>query len=129
MMKKKSIGLYIFLNIITLGIYGIFFWYRWTEEVNILCADDDKDSANYLLVAILCLFTCGIYALVWNYQMAERIYQKAPDYGVEVKHGGVFVMLWRLFLPLVSSICKISYVNKLIAAYNAKLAAPVSEEE
>ena len=127
-MKKKSIGKYIFLSIITLGIYSIVFWYKWTEDVNILCADDDEDSANYLLVCILSLFTCGIYTFVWNYKMAERLYQKAPDYGVQLKHGGFFVMIWRLFLPLVSSICKISYINKLIDAYNAKLAAPAIEE-
>lgn len=128
MMKKKKIGLYIFLSIITLGIYSIFFWYRWTEEVNTLCIDDDDDSANYLLVCILSVFTCGIYTFVWNYKMAERIYQKSADYGVQLKHGGMFIMLWRLFFPLVSSIYKISYVNKLIDGYNAKLAAPAVEE-
>ena len=128
MMKKKKIGLYIFLSIITLGIYSIFFWYRWTEEVNTLCIDDDDDSANYLLVCILSVFTCGIYTFVWNYKMAERIYQKSADYGVQLKHSGMFIMLWRLFLPIVSSIYKISYVNKLIDGYNAKLAAPAVEE-
>ena len=128
MMKKKKIGLYIFLSIITLGIYSIFFWYRWTEEVNTLCIDDDDDSANYLLVCILSVFTCGIYTFVWNYKMAERIYQKSADYGVQLKHGGMFIMFWRLFLPIVSSIYKISYVNKLIDGYNAKLAAPAVEE-
>ena len=128
MMKKKKIGLYIFLSIITLGIYSIFFWYRWTEEVNTLCIDDDDDSANYLLVCILSVFTCGIYTFVWNYKMAERLYQKSADYGVQLKHGGMFIMLWRLFLPIVSSIYKISYVNKLIDGYNAKLAAPAVEE-
>ncbi len=125
MLKKKKIGLYIFLNIITLGIYSIFFWYRWTENVNTLCDGDDKDSANYLLVAILSVMTFGIYALIWNYQMAERLYQKAPDYGIELKHGGAFVMLFRIFpiVSLVASITKISYANKLIDAYNANFEA------
>lgn len=128
MLKKKKLGLFIFLNIITLGIYGIFFWYKWTEDVNTLCDGDDKDSANYLLVLLLDIFSLGIYTLVWNYQMAERMYQKAADYGVELKHGGMFVMLLR-FIPLVSSIIKISYANKLIAGYNAKLAANTETSE
>lgn len=118
MIKKKKIGLYIFLNIITIGIYGIFFWYRWTEDVNKVCDGDDKDSGNYLLVLILGILTLGIYTLVWNYQMAERLYQKASDYNVTVKHGGMFVMIWRIFLPIVSSVYKIKYLNKLAAAYN-----------
>lgn len=120
-MKKRSIAKYILLNIITLGIYGIFFWYKWTKDVNAICEGDEKDSANYLLVLILDVFSFGINILVWNYQMAERLYQKAADYGVEIKHGGLFVMLCK-FLPLVSSILKISYINKFVDAYNAKVA-------
>lgn len=127
MLKKQKIGLYIFLNIITLGIYGIFFWYRWTENVNKLCDGDDKDSANYILILILNAFSLGINILVWNYQMGERLYQKATDYGVELKHGGLFIMIMRC-LPIVSSVFKISYANKLIDAYNANAAAKEETE-
>lgn len=128
MLKTKKIGLYIFLNIITLGIYGLFFWSKWTKDVNTLCDGDDKDSAHYLLVFLLDIFSLGIYTLVWNYQMGERLYQKAADYGVELKHGGMFIMIFR-FIPLVSSILKISYANKLIAGYNANLAASTETSE
>lgn len=128
MLHKQNLGLYIFLNIVTLGVYGLFFWYRWTENVNTLCDGDNKDSANYILVYILDWFSFGIYSLVWNYQMAERMYQVADDYGVEVKHGGMFVMIWRIFFPLVCSINKIKTANKLIDAYNAKLSADYIEE-
>ena len=127
MLKKQKIGLYIFLNIITLGIYGIFFWYRWTENVNKLCNGDDKDSANYILILILNAFSLGINIFVWNYQMGERLYQKAADYGVELKHGGLFIMIMRC-LPIVSSVFKISYANKLIDAYNANAAAKEETE-
>ncbi len=128
MLKKKKIGLYIFLNIITVGIYGLFFWSKWTKDINTICEGDDKDSASYILVFLLDIFSLGFYTLVWNYQMAERMYQKAADYGVELKHGGMFVMLLR-FIPLVSSIVKISYANKLIAGYNANLAANTETSE
>ncbi len=128
MLKKKKIGLYIFLNIITVGIYGLFFWSKWTKDINTICEGDDNDSASYILVFLLDIFSLGIYSLVWNYQMAERMYQKAADYGVELKHGGMFVMLLR-FIPLVSSIVKISYANKLIAGYNANLAANTETSE
>lgn len=128
MLKKKKIGLYILLNIITVGIYGLFFWSKWTKDINTICEGDDKDSASYILVFLLDIFSLGIYSLVWNYQMAERMYQKAADYGVELKHGGMFVMLLR-FIPLVSSIVKISYANKLIAGYNANLAANTETSE
>lgn len=128
MIKKRKIGLYIFLSIITLGIYDIVFWYKWTEDLNKICDGDDKDSGNYLLVLLLDVFSLFIYVFVWNYQMVERMYQKAPDYNVQLKHGGMFVILWRA-LPLVSSVYKIKYFNRLAEAYNATVAAEAPEAE
>lgn len=133
MMKKKNIALYIILNIVTLGIFRFFFWYKWTKDLNKLCEGDEKDSANYILVLLLNISTFGIYSLVWNYNMGERLYQKAGDYGAEINHGGFFIMVWK-FLPFVGSfigsIFKILYINKLIDGYNAQLAgvAEVVEE-
>ncbi len=126
MIKNRKIAKYIFLNIITLGIYGIFFWHKWTEDVNKICEGDDKESANYLLVFILDFFSLFIYAFVWNYQMVERMFQKAADYNVSLKHGGMFVAIWRV-LPFVSSVYKIKYINKLAEAYNATVASDVEE--
>lgn len=127
MLKKSNIALYFILNIFTLGISSIFFWYKWTEKVNTVCEGDDRDSANYILVLILSVMTCGIYTLIWNYQMGERLYQIAPKYGVEIKHGGIFVMLLR-FVPIACSVVKFVYANKLIAQYNANLAANAQPE-
>lgn len=127
MIKKRKAGKYIFLNIITLGIYGLFFWTKWTNDLNKICDGDDKESGHYILVFLLDIFSFGIYTLVWNYQMAERMFQKASDYNVSLKHGGMFVMLWKI-VPFVSSVYKIKYLNKLAAAYNATIEpAPVEE--
>lgn len=127
MIKKRKTAKYIILNIITLGIYGLVFWTKWTNDLNKICDGDDKESGHYLLVFLLDIFSCGIYTLVWNYQMAERMYQKASDYNITLKHGGMFVMLWKI-VPFVSSVYKIKYMNKLAEAYNATVeAAPVEE--
>ena len=128
MIKKRSLGKYILLTIVTLGIYNIFFWYKWTEDVNKLCDGDDKESANYLLDFILDWCSIGINTLAWNCKMGERLFQKAADYGVEFKHGGMFFMLTR-FIPFVSSGFKISYVNKLAEVYNAQLPAEEVKED
>ena len=127
MIKKRKTGKYIFLNIITLGIYGLFFWTKWTNDLNKRCDGDDKDSGHYILVFLLDIFSFGIYTLVWNYQMAERMFQKASDYNVTLKHGGMFVMLWKI-VPFVSSVYKIKYLNKLAAAYNATIEPAPAEE-
>ena len=125
MLKKQNVVLYLILNIITLGIYGIFFWYRWTENVNTICKDDEKDSANYLLVYILDWFSCGIYTLAWNYQQSERLYQAASKYGVTINQGGLFTVLLRIFCSPVAHAFKIINANKLIDAYNAQLTANI----
>lgn len=127
MIKKRKLGKFIFLNLITLGIYGLFFWSKWTKDLNTICDGDDKESGHYVLVFILDVFSLGINALVWNYQMVERMYQKAKEYNITLKHGGMFVAIWRI-LPIVSSVYKIKYFNKLVDAYNATVeAAPAVE--
>lgn len=127
MLKKQNVVLYLIFNFLTLGIYGFFIWYRWTENVNTLCEGDDKDSANYLLVYILDWFTCGIYTLVWNYQQGERLYQAADKYGVEINQGGLFIVLFRIFFPPIANAFKIINANKLVDAYNAQLTVEVQE--
>ncbi len=128
MIQQRKIAKYVLLQIVTLGIYGLFFWSDWTEDLNKMCEDDDKESANYILVFLLDIFSLGIYSFIWNYTQAERMYRKAPQYGIELKHGGSYVLLLRtvlFFLPVFGSVERIKSFNALAVAYNATL----SEEE
>lgn len=131
-MKKRNYWRYLILEIITLGIYGIVFWYKWTKDLNKICEGDDYDSANYLLVALLDCVSLSIYSFVWNCQMVERMYQKAPEFGLEFKHGGMWAVIWRFFFFPVCSYTKIKYINQLVDAYNAHngdaVEAPAAEE-
>ncbi|MBR2877067.1 MAG: DUF4234 domain-containing protein, partial [Clostridia bacterium] len=124
MIKQRKIARYVLLQIVTLGIYGLFFWSDWTEDVNKMCEDDDKESANYILVFILDIISLGIYSFVWNYTMAERMYRIAPQYGTELKYSGSHVLLLRtilFFLPVIGSVMRIKSFNALAVAYNATL--------
>lgn len=128
MIKQRKIAKYVLLQILTLGIYGLFFWSDWTEDLNKMCEDDDKESANYILVFILDIFSLGIYSFIWNYTQAERMYRIAPQYGISLKHGGSYVLLLRtvlFFLPVIGSVERIKAFNTLAVAYNATL----TEEE
>ena len=128
MIKQRKIAKYVLLQIVTFGIYGLFFWSDWTEDLNKMCEDDDKESANYILVFLLDIFSFGIYSFVWNYGQSERMYRIAPKYGIQLKHGGSYILLLRtilFFLPVVGSVEKIKLFNTLAVAYNASL----SEEE
>ncbi len=128
MIKQRKIAKYVLLQIVTLGIYGLFFWSDWTEDLNKMCEDDDNESANYILVFILDIFSFGIYSFIWNYGQSERMYRIAPQYGISLKHGGSYILLLRtilFFLPVIGSVEKIKLFNTLAVAYNATL----TEEE
>ena len=128
MIKQRKIAKYVLLQIVTLGIYGLFFWSDWTEDLNKMCEDDDNESANYILVFILDIFSFGIYSFIWNYGQSERMYRIAPQYGISLKHGGSYLLLLRtilFFLPVIGSVEKIKLFNTLAVAYNATL----TEEE
>lgn len=138
MIKQRKIAKYVLLQIVTLGIYGLFFWSDWTEDLNKMCEDDDNESANYILVFILDIFSLGLYSFIWNYGQSERMYRIAPQYGISLKHGGSYILLLRtilFFLPVVGSVEKIKLFNTLAVAYNASLteeeilAAQVAEQE
>ena len=45
MIKQRKIAKYVLLQIVTLGIYGLFFWSDWTEDLN-------KMSRNELMVTV-----------------------------------------------------------------------------
>ena len=56
MIKQRKIAKYVLLQIVTLGIYGLFFWSDWTEDLNKMCEDDDKGGTGFksLLVQKSC---------------------------------------------------------------------------
>ena len=83
-MQKRSIPMSIFLSIITAGIYGIFWFFKVTEEVieELNYAAIDSPSMNVLYVII----TFGVYYFWWNYKMStylstlERKNDIEPDF-------------------------------------------------
>lgn len=53
---------YIFLSIITLGIYSYYFIYKIAKDVNVACEDDGEETAGLVKFVILSFLTCGIYS-------------------------------------------------------------------
>ena len=96
MIRRRSFGAYLILSIITCGIYSIFFWYSFTEDVNRMCAGDGEESPNYIVVLLLSIVTCGIYGIYWFYKQANRMRNAAPRYGVTLTEGGTDFLVWYL---------------------------------
>ncbi|MGN1406265.1 MAG: DUF4234 domain-containing protein, partial [Erysipelotrichaceae bacterium] len=62
----RSIWLYILFNILTCGIYGLYFVYDLARDVNIICSDDGESTPGLIVYILLCILTCGIYNIYWQ---------------------------------------------------------------
>lgn len=126
MIKKRELGMTILLTIVTCGLYGWYFIYKYAEDVNIMCNGDGKHTQGLLVYILLGVITCGIYTLFWYYWVGNRIQENGTRYGTEISDNGttmlVFLILgsivgigWILiYIPMINSI------NKLADAYNSR---------
>lgn len=113
--NERSIGINIFLSIITCGIYGIVWFVQLVDDLNAACGKTDEKGGG--IVFLLSLITCGIYSLVWMYQAGEKVNAvrakncEAPDTILPI----LYLVLNFFGLGIVS-ICLIqSELNKVAA--------------
>ena len=76
----------ILFTIPTLGIYNIYFWYRFTKDLNEM-NQEEKRIKNYILVCCLTILTLGIYRWVWFFYVADRIQVTGENMGIPIKPG------------------------------------------
>jgi hypothetical protein len=91
----------VLLSIITCGIYGIIFWYNYSDDMNKVCYGDGKETKNFLIVILLSIITCGIYGWIWYYGVGNRLSENAPRYGLRFNEDGTTVLLWMLLGSLL----------------------------
>lgn len=116
------------LSIVTCGIYGLIFWYNYTEDLNKVCQRDGKNTMNFILAMLLTMVTCGIYGFVWYYQIGERLNENSKAYGVQNDLTGASLLLW-MFVgslivvgPYVAMYKMINTMNALSVEYNKTVA-------
>ncbi|MFQ9511115.1 MAG: DUF4234 domain-containing protein [Lachnospiraceae bacterium] len=101
MKEDRSLVILILLSIITCGIYGIIFWYQYTEDINRACEGDGMDSPNYIVVILLSFITCGIYQFYWYYKQANRLQAKLLNQGIGCQESGTTILMWLLLGSLL----------------------------
>lgn len=69
--KPKSPGMVLLLNVITCGIYSYFWMYSTTEDLKYLSNRYDVPSG--ITVILLTLVTCGLYEIYWYYKIGSVI--------------------------------------------------------
>lgn len=101
MIKHRDFITMVLLSIITCGIYGIIFWYNYSDDMNKVCYGDGKETKNFLIVILLSIITCGIYGWIWSYGVGNRLCENAPRYGLRFNEDGTTVLLWMLLGSLL----------------------------
>ena len=113
-MQKRNIGLCIVLTIITCGIYGIYWFIKIVDELNIL--SNDKNAQSGGIVFLLSLVTCSIYLFFWMYKAGEQVNRAKSVRGLPTDtNAGVIYLLLTLFgLSIVSYALIQNEINNLI---------------
>lgn len=125
---NRSFWVYLLLSIVTCGLYSIYFWYVYVEDINTVFYGDGEDSPNYILVMLLTWVTCGIYGVYWRYKQANRMYREAYDrYGVMIEENGSSILLWTILGYFTGGIGQfiadyfmIQNLNKTALVYNTQ---------
>ena len=115
---ERSIVGYYFYSIITLGIYSLVFWGKYSKDINDLCEGDGKKTMKFKYVMLLSIITVGIFWFVWRYQLAKRLKENAERYELKFREGGVAVVILTLLGIVFGDYILIKNFNKMAKAYN-----------
>lgn len=103
-MRKRTLPIYIFLNCLTLGIYGFIVANQMSKEIDRLCKGDKQEPAvGYGVAAVLRFFVPvfgAIYYNYWWYQQTNRLKLNANRYGLTIKESGTDTFLMRTVLQI-----------------------------
>lgn len=129
--KKRGLFSFLFLGLITGGIYMCWRASVIARDVNIMCKDDGKKTRGLLLGWFLFPFlTLGIYTFIWFYKLGNRLKDNAPRYNLKFKEGGGTVLTWvTLGLLLIGIGYLVGWyilfknTNAMAGEYNKKLIA------
>ena len=126
MIKKKDFVTVLLLTIVTCGIYGYYYYYVMTRDINKMVGNDGKGTEPAMVV-LLSIVTAGFYDIYWYYNNGNRIQRTAQVNGVPCEENGNTYLLWYLvgmlvcgIGPLVAMYFLIKNFNLLADAYNAR---------
>lgn len=125
MKANRSVLAFILLSVITFGIYTLFFWSKYAQDMNIVCQGDGKHTRGIFARIIFSILTLGIYDLIWMYNVGERISANAHRRNIHCNITGGSILLWYILGsliivgPLIALHKMIHGLNDLCYAYNS----------
>ena len=116
---NKSLAKYIFLSIITLGIYGIVVMSSVGDSINTVASRyDGKKTMHFcLLYFIVSPITLGIATFVWLHRISNRIGNELNRRNISYRISAADFWLWYI-IGSVIFIGPFIYIHKLLKATN-----------
>ena len=111
-MKKRNIALCVIFSIVTLGIYGLYWFVQITNDVNELANPEKKTSGGVSF--LLTLITCNIYGIYWAYKMGGLLDKAQTDRGMPAQNRAVVYLILELVIAPVGWILMQNTINSMI---------------
>lgn len=90
----RSPAVVIILSLVTCGIYGFYWIYVMSREINNYLGRNEDSPGLELL---LCIITCGIYTIYWVYKYAMRASDAKVAAGLPPENNGIVCLILALF--------------------------------
>ncbi len=106
------------LNILTLGLYSIFFFIPFSFDLDkISPRRDGARTMNYLWAYIFSLFTASIVLIFWHHEVASRVEEALVQRGIDCDFGTRTFWGWYFFGSFIL-VGPFIYFHKLCTAMN-----------
>ena len=126
---SRTLSKFLFLTVITLGIYPLFYIKDLSADINRICRGDGKETAGAVKYIFFSIITLGIYAIYWHYSLGKRMKDSAKSkYRLTLgESGGTYLLC---IIPgafffgvglIVLWYFIIKNTNRLACAYNIKM--------
>lgn len=101
------------------NMYRVYFYYRFSLDVNAVCEGDGKETESSLVAAVLSSLTLGLYNVYWLYKLGQRLKVNAPRYGFKMQETGKEIaVLSSLSFGYIAAWELIKNMNKIAKVYN-----------
>lgn len=107
MIKKRNIVSCVLLSIVTIGIYGIYWFIQMTDDSNALAPKNATTSGGKAF--LLTIVTVGIYGIYWGYKLGLKVDEMNNTQG---SNGIVYLLLSLFGLSIIAECMAQSEINK-----------------
>ena len=129
MIQTRNFVTILILNLVTCGIYGLYYMYTVTQDMNTMVGNDGHHIDPSIAV-LLNVVTCGFYGWYWYYEQGNRMKALCDRNNIPCEENGTTYLIWMLIGGLVCGVASwigmylfIKNLNNLSAAYNRSMGA------